>query len=59
MVFNEGYTSKSLGSAYLDEWATHALLPSHLNINRFLCQFKSSVPDEMFEALTDAQKASG
>jgi hypothetical protein len=45
--------------AYVNEWKALALLPGHENINRFLGEFVSEVPDDMFAALTDDMKEIG
>ena len=52
MIFNFGHASSSISAAYQMEWLMHAIMPSHPNLNRFLGQFVSGVPDEMFAALT-------
>jgi hypothetical protein len=59
MVFNYGHTSTSISTAYTAEWLMQAVLPSHPNLNRFLTEFVSEVPDEMFAALTPVQKELG
>ncbi len=40
-------------------WLMHAIMPSHPNLNRFLGQFVSAVPDEMFAALAPVQQELG
>lgn len=57
MVFNFGHGTSSVSAgAYTTEWLMHAVLPSHPNLNRFLGEFVSDVPDDMFELLsTDMQ----
>jgi hypothetical protein len=36
----------------MNEWRVLAMLPLHRNLNRFLGEFVSAVPDPMFDALT-------
>ena len=60
MVFNyHGHTSSSISTAYQTEWLMQAVLPSHPNLNRFLGEFVSDVPDDMFAALSPLQQELG
>ena len=60
MVFNyHGHTSSSISTAYQTEWLMQAVLPSHPNLNRFLGEFVSDVPDDMFAALSPVQQELG
>jgi hypothetical protein len=59
MVFNFGHTSSSISNAYQTEWLMQAVLPSHPNLNRFLGEFVSDVPDDMFAALSPLQQELG
>ena len=59
MVFNYGHTTSSMSTAYTAEWLMSAVLPQHPNLNRFLGEFVSDVPDDMFAALTPDQKELG
>ena len=59
MVFNFGHTSSSISTAYQTEWLMQAVLPSHPNLNRFLGEFVSDVPDDMFAALSPLQQELG
>ncbi len=45
--------------AYINEWKVLAMLPVHHNVNRFLGEFVSAVPDPMFDALTPDLKELG
>ncbi len=45
--------------AYINEWKVLAMLPVHRNVNRFLGEFVSAVPDPMFDALTPDLKELG
>jgi hypothetical protein len=45
--------------AYINEWKVLAMLPVHRNVNRFLGEFVSTVPDPMFDALTPDLKELG
>ncbi len=45
--------------AYINEWKVLAMLPVHRNLNRFLGEFVSAVPDPMFNALTPDLKELG
>jgi hypothetical protein len=45
--------------AYINEWKVLAMLPLHRNVNRFLGEFVSAVPDPMFDALTPDLKELG
>jgi hypothetical protein len=60
MVFNFGHGTSSVSAgAYTTEWLMHAVLPSHPNLNRFLGEFVSDVPDDMFELLSTDMQALG
>ncbi len=60
MVFNyHGHISSSVSTAYQTEWLMQAVLPSHPNLTRFLGEFVSDVPDDMFAALTADQQQMG
>ena len=48
MAFNFGHGTSSTTATYAAEWLMHAVLPSHPNVNRFLGEFVSDVPDDMF-----------
>jgi hypothetical protein len=43
--------SDAIRHAYMNEWRVLAMLPLHRNLNRFLGEFVSTVPDPMFDAL--------
>jgi hypothetical protein len=59
MAFNFGHGTSSTTATYVAEWLMHAVLPSHPNVNRFLGEFVSSVPDDMFGALNPLQRELG